>query len=181
MKRLILSTLGSLVLLSLSVVPTFAATTQDVDVTAQPIYVALTNSEGTWTIGNVAESATAWWAVGNVVPNPTTFEAADMMSTVENTGSVAEDVSIHSHNFTGGTVGWALGAAAGSDITQLSWGKTGGSTTTMTDFEDTTPVSFASNLAAAGTVKWCMRMNTPTVFSNGALKTSVVTLTAVAH
>lgn len=180
MRKLILSTLGALVLLSLSVVPTFAATTQDVDVTAQPIYIALTNSEGTWTIGNIAENATSWWAVGNVVPNPTTFEAADMMSTVENTGSVAEDISIHSHNFTGG-VGWALGAAAGADIVQLSWGKTGASTTTMTDFEDTTPVSFAADMAAAGTVKWCMRMISPLSFSDGFLKTSVVTLTAVAH
>lgn len=104
-----------------------------------------------------------------------------MKSTITNTGSVAIDLTVHAHNFTGG-VGWTLNASVpGSNVVVLAAGRTGDANiAAMRYFVDTTPQALSSNLAAAGTLKWCMRLATGT-FTDGVAKSGTVTLTATQH
>lgn len=184
MKMSKLCILPILLAMILAFVPTgsvFAATTADVTVTATPTYVAMTNSEATWAIGAVLENTSYWWTTDSNAPAPEPFEAADMKSTITNTGSVAEDFSIHAHDFTGG-VGWVLHATTpAANVVVLSVGITGCTNeAAMLDLVDTTPQSFVSNLASSGTVKWCALLKTGT-FGDGVAKSATVTLTATAH
>ena len=157
-----------------------AATTADVTVTATPTYIAMTNSEATWALGAVLENTSYWWTTAGTAPAEP-FVAGDMKSTITNTGSVAEDFSVHAHNFTGG-VGWTLHATVpNANVVVLSVGITGcANEAAMLDLVDTTPQSFVSNLAAAGTVKWCALLKTGT-FGDGVAKSATVTLTATQH
>jgi len=185
MKSLKIRILTIAMVLAFTLIPAgsaFALTTQVVTITATPSYIAITNSVDAWTLGTVAQNTSYWWANGDVVPDPNTnFEAADMKSEIENTGTVAIDVAMHTHNFAGG-VGWTLhGTTEGENIVVLSAGVTGCATVAaMLDFVDTTPQNLKENLAPAGTIKWCMLFKTGT-FTDGAEETTTVTLTATQH
>jgi hypothetical protein len=183
MKTLKLRILSIALVLAFTLIPVgsaFAATTADVTVTATPTYIALTNSEATWSIGAVAESATVYWTSAGTAPAEP-LVAGDMKSTITNTGSVAEDISVHAHNFTGG-VGWTLhGTTVNSNVVVLSAGATGDANiAAMRHLVDTTPQNLATDLAAAGTIKWCMELRTGT-FTDGVAKSATVTLTASQH
>jgi hypothetical protein len=180
MKRILVSLLVALVMVVGMALPAFAATTATVTVTATPTYIALTNSVNTWAMGTVAESSTYWWATGDVEPDPNdVYEAADMKSEIENTGSVAEDIDIKVAAFTGG-VGWAIStdATPGADEISIRAAITGGSTAALIQVI-TTDTELKDNLAAAGKVKWMMQGKTGT-FSDGVAKSGTVTLTASA-
>jgi len=181
MKKVLISLLGVLCIVLVPSANAFAATTADVAVSATPTFVALTNDEATWAIGVVAGSTSYWWTAAGTAPDPEPFDAEDMKSTITNTGSVAEDIDIHTNNFTGGA-GWTLHATVpGEDIVVLSAGITGCTNeATMLDLVDTTAQELTSDLAAAGTVKWCMLLKTGT-FTDGVEKTTTVVLTASAH
>jgi hypothetical protein len=170
--------------LAFTVIPVgsaMAATTADIVITATPTYIAITNSEATWAIGTVAANASSWWTAAGTAPAPEPFEANDMKSTITNTGTVAIDVGMHLHNFTGG-VGWTLhGTVPAENVVVLSAGVTGCTNeAAMLDFVDTTSQALASDLAAAGTIKWCMLLKTGT-FTDGVEKEATVTLTATQH
>jgi hypothetical protein len=181
MKKVLISILGVLCIVLVPSASAFAATTANVAVTATPTFIALTNSEATWAMGIVAASTSYWWTAAGTVPDPAEFEAADMKSTITNTGSVAEDIDIHTNDFAGGA-GWALHATVpGENIVVLSAGITGcANEAAMLDLVDTTSQELKSDLAAAGTVKWCMLLKTGT-FTDGVVKTTTVVLTASAH
>lgn len=181
MKKVLFSMLG---VLSIVLVPTasaMAATSADVTVTSTPTYIAMTNSEATWATGTVAANTVYWWTADSNAPDPEPFEAADMKSTITNTGSVPETISVHAHNFTGG-VGWTLhGTTEGENIVVLAAGATG--TTNVAGMKylvDTTPQELYHELAASGTIKWCMRLKTGT-FTDGVEKSCTVTVSVAAH
>jgi hypothetical protein len=172
--------LASVVAIALgTVTPALAATTADVTVTATPTYIALTNSEATWAVGTVAASTTYWWTADSNAPDPTSpTEAADMKSTITNTGSVAEDIDIKVAAFTGGT-GWTIStddSPAEGEIAILAV-VTGGDTASMTQVI-TTDSELTGSLASSGTIKWSMKMITPASFTDGVEKSGTVTLTA---
>lgn len=170
----------ALMLLAASAVPVFAATTQTVTVTATPEYVALTNSEDSWAVGNVAESSTYWWTDDSNAPADP-FVDGDMKSTITNTGSVAEDVDIKVAAFTGG-VGWSISTddSPGEDEVSLRAGITGTANEAGMVQVITTDEELVSDLAAAATKKWCMELETGT-FTDGVAKSGTVTLTASKH
>lgn len=172
-----------LLALALTVVPAagvFAATTADVTVTATPTYIAITNTEASWAVGNVDESTKYWWTADDLAPAEP-FVDGDMKSTITNTGSVAEDIDVEAIDFTGG-LGWTLVAASPvANEVVLAAGATGyANEAAMLELIDATPQELTSNLAAAGTIMWCMKLETGT-FGDGALKTSTVTLTATEY
>jgi hypothetical protein len=184
MKTLKLRILSIALVLAFALIPVgsaFADTTQDVTITATPTFISITNSEATWAIGTVAASTSKWWTAAGTAPAPEPFEADDMKSIITNGGTIAIDVSMHTHNFTGG-VGWTLhGTVPGENIVVLSAGVTGCTNeAAMLDFVDTTAQELVDNLAAAGTIKWCMLLKTGT-FTDGVEKEATVTLTAAAH
>lgn len=181
MKKVLLSLLG---VLSIVLVPTasaLAATSADVTVTATPTFIAMTNDTATWAVGTVAANTIYWWTAAGTAPDPEPFEADDMKSTIANTGSVAETISVHAHNFTGGA-GWTLhGTTEGENIVVLAAGATGTANVAgMKYLVDTTPQELYHELAASGSVKWCMRLKTGT-FTDGVEKSCTVTVSAAAH
>jgi hypothetical protein len=133
-------------------------------------------------LNTVAESTSYWWSTGAVEPDPNTnFEAADMKSEIENTGTVAVNIGIVADNFTGG-VGWGLvTGAAGVNTVHLQAGITGcASIAAMLDLEDGASQELTHNLAPAGKMKWCMLLQTGT-FTDGVAKVGLATLTATLH
>jgi len=180
MRRGLWSVGFALALVLVSAVPALAATTAEVTVTATPEYVAMTNSEDTWAVGNVAESTTYWWTSDDLAPAEP-FIDGDMNSTITNAGSVAMDVDIKVAAFTGG-VGWSISTddSPGEDEVSLRAGITGTANEAAMVQVITTDEELVSDLAAAATKKWCMELETGT-FTDGVAKSGTVTLTASKH
>lgn len=154
-----------------------------VTIIVNPMYIAIENSESSWMISTVSENSTYWWTSDNRTPSEP-FEENQMKSIVTCVGSVAVDVFLRSHNFTGG-VGWTLSdnmteLNTVDNVIVLSVGASGYSEETMLVLTNDDSQSFISNLSPDEFVKWCMRLKTG-LFSDAEDKTGVVTLTAVAH
>ncbi len=160
-------------------VPVGAATTQDVTITATPTYIAMTNSEASWAIGTVSTSTTYYWTADGLVPAEPLVDG-DMKSTITNTGSVAEDIDIHDHDFTGG-VGWTISTddSPGENEVSLRAGITGMANRAAMVQVITTDAELVDSLAASGTKMWCLELETGT-FTDGVAKSGTVTLTASA-
>jgi membrane protein implicated in regulation of membrane protease activity len=180
MKTRILGLLIALTLVLGLSVPAFAVTTADVTITWTGTVIAMTNSEATWTIGSVSASSTYWWTDNGSAPDEP-FSAARMKSTVTNTGNVAEDFDIHGHNSTGGA-GWTLSADDSPAANEFSIraGITGTANEAAMIQVITTETELISNLAAAGTMKICLELETGTITVPDA-QTTTVTLTARVH
>lgn len=104
-----------------------------------------------------------------------------MKETITNTGSVTENISIHGHAFTGG-VGWALSTddSPGVDEVSIRAGVTGTTNEAAMVQVITTDAELTHALAAAGTIKMCLELETGT-FTDGVAKSGIVTLTATQH
>jgi len=181
MKRLLSS---SILALALMVVPISGALAEDfaeVTVTATPSYLALTNTEASWPVGAVEVSSTYWWTTDGNAPDPEPFEAADMKSTIENTGTVAQNIGIKVAAFTGGG-GWTISTDDTPIEPEISIraGITGTANEAAMVQVITTNTELKGNLASAGTIKWCMEMETPSSFADGDERTGIVTLSATA-
>lgn len=162
-------------------VPALAATDATVSITATPTYIAMTNSEASWAVGTVAGSSTYWWTSDTTAPDEP-FTDGDMKSTITNTGSVAEDIDIKVAAFTGGD-GWTISIDDSPDEGEISLraGITGTANEAAMVQVITTNTELVDNLASSGTKLWCMEMETPATFTDGAEKTGTVTLTASAY
>ena len=159
--------------------PVAAATTADVTITWTPDYLAFTisNSPNTWAIGAVAATTVYWWTAAGTAPAPEPFEADDMKETITNTGSIAEDFDIKTTAATGG-VGQAISAddTPAGDEFSLRAGITGTTDAASMIQVIVTDTEIISNLAAAGTMKVCLRfkMGVP---SDGVAKSATATYT----
>jgi len=175
MKRWLIVLIALVVLLVPSTA--FAATYAEVTVTATPTYIALTNSEGSWALGTIAESSHFWWTATGAAPAEP-FVAGDMKSIITNTGSVNVNITVTGFDFTG-VVGWALGPTVGSNIVVMKAGKTGDANEAAMVTLTTGAQGFITALphTSGNTIKWCMKLSTGT-FTDGSLKTGKVTLTA---
>jgi hypothetical protein len=185
MKKKVLLKVGAIILaLALCLglaVPALAATSATVTITATPTYIAMTNSEASWAVGTVAVSSTYWWTSDDLAPEEP-FVDGDMKSTITNTGSVAEDIDIKVANFTGGD-GWTISTDDSPEEGEISLraGITGTANEGAMVQMITSDSELVDNLASSGTKKWCMEMETPSSFTDGAEKTGTVTLTASAY
>jgi hypothetical protein len=182
-KRILLSLIIAISLIGVFSIPAFAATTADVTVTATPTYIAMTNGLATWSVGVVAESGTYWWdsdGAGSGAAPSSSFDDGEMATTITNTGSVAEDIDVHCHAATGG-VGWAVSTddSPGANEYSLRAGITGTANEAAMIQVITTDSELIDSLAAAGTKKWIMELETGT-FTDGVEKSFTVTLTASA-
>jgi hypothetical protein len=175
-----LKILGSLILAIVTVlamtIPTYAATTADVTVSATPEYLALTNDSGNWAIGTVQENTLYHFTADSlIVAEP--LVNGDMKGTLTNAGSVTSDIAIHGHNFTGG-VGWTLSAdnTPGENEVAIRAGITGMANRAAMIQVISTDTDLKTSLSAAGTIMWSMELLTGT-FTDGVAKSSTVTLT----
>lgn len=181
MKRLILSILLAITTIVCFSVPAFALTTADVTITATPEYLALTVSDGgtnTWAIGAVAESTTKWYTHDNAAPDEP-VGAAEGKVTVTNTGSIASNVKLHGHNFTGG-VGWTIAGTTGSNQVVLGAGKEGDANKAAMLILTASDQEYIHNLAASGTSDGVLYLDTGT-FTDGAAKSTTITYTIEKH
>ena len=178
--RVVIPVLAVITLLAFSI-PVFGATTADVTITATPTYIAMTLTDGgtnTWAIGAVAASSTVWYtSAGSAMTEPAVD--GDAKITITNTGSVAEDFKVHAHNFTGG-VGWTVAASVGADTVVIGAFKTGDANKAAVLKLTTSDQSYKTNIAAAGTVKGGLYLDTGT-FTDGAAKSTTLTYTAEQH
>ena len=174
MKRLVISVVLAIALVIIPASGVLAATTQDVLVTATPIYVSISNTPGTEALGTVAASSTTW-AHGSAPSAP--LDDATCTFTVTNDGSVAENIGIEATNPTGG-IGWTLAGTVGENIVVMKAGFEGETHAEM-QVVTTSNEAFISSLAAAGDIDWEFSLETGT-FTDGAEKSSTITLTATA-
>ena len=96
-------------LVSVSVMPVYAATSQDVTVTATPEFISIANSPGTWTINNLTGSGvidvdTVYYANPGGDTNVPTATVVDgeCNFTITNTSTIATDLTLSMATFSGG-------------------------------------------------------------------------------
>lgn len=175
MKRLIITIFMVVVMVVLPVSHAFAATSQDVTITATPSYLSISNSPSSWAPGTVATSS-SYWSKGSTPTFP--LDDAECQFTVSNNGSIQVDITATSFNFTGG-VGWTIAGSVGADTVVLKVGKSGDANEDAMVTLTTSAQAFIADLAASGTLKWEMKLDTGT-FTDGVEKSGKVTLTAAA-
>lgn len=158
---------------------TFAATSAEVNITATPSYVSITNAPGDWAIGTIAVSTDYWWN-GTEPGFPLTVD--NCTANITNTGSVDVDVTIQGFNFTGGTP-WELGDTAASMVIVVKAGAPGVTDElNMTVLNGTAGQPLKTGITWNGTnfTHWELMIESPTAFTDGVAKTANMTLTAVA-
>lgn len=159
--------------------PAAAATTATVTITATPTYLALSisNSPVTWAIGTVVANTTYWWTTDSNAPAPEPFEDADMKETLTNDSSIAADIDVKVAAFTGGA-GWTISTddSPAADEVSVRAGITGTTNAAAMIQVITTDTELVSDLAAAGTKKVCLSLETGT-FSDGVAKSGTLTYT----
>jgi hypothetical protein len=135
----------------------------------------ISNSPSSVDFGIVANSTT-YWSKGSAPSNP--IQDGECTFTLTNNAASACDIDVHSHSFTGG-VGWTLGTPA-ENTARLSIGLSGtdpASALVLT----TSDQELKDNLAASGTLKYDVKLETPTSVTDGTQKSTTITFTARAH
>lgn len=120
---------------------------------------------------------TSYWSKG--APPVWPLDDGECFFTVTNNsgGGQAVNIAIKATNFTGG-VGWTLAGAPAGDQVTMKAGKSGdaneGAMVTLT----TGNQAFIAALADTASKKWEIKLESSTSHSDGAVKTSIITLTA---
>lgn len=173
--------LYALVLAALPVVfagQALAASTGTVAATVTPQNISVTVTNGTVTYGTLDLSSS----------KDTTSGGLDGTQTATNDGNVAEDFNITSTNATGGTP-WTLAGTIGADQYKHSFCTAGGGSPDPCDASPTwnaitTAGSYqtlGSNIAASGTNKFDLKLDTPSSTTDYVQKGITVTVQAVIH
>ena len=107
MKRLLISVVLALTMVLGISVPTFAATSDDITVTATPAFISISVSPDSYNIGGagayLAKATTYYANPGNETTAPSaTVLDAECAFTITNTSTVAIDITVNFPNFTGG-------------------------------------------------------------------------------
>lgn len=162
-------------LLVIPVSGAFAATTAEVNVTATPSYLAITNSATDEALGTL-EINTTTWAIGSEPVDP--LDDAECFSTITNTGSVAVDITIKADNFTNPdlSLGWTLAGTKGEDIVVMKAGFEGENIAEM-QVVTVSYAAFIANLADGVDIDWEFSLETGT-FTDGLVKSTKIYLSA---
>lgn len=172
MKRLIISLALALLLTLTPATGVLAATTQDVEVTATPTFICISNSPTSWAAGLIAAD--------------TDTDTGNDYFTITNTSTVNIDISFYvADNWTS----WTYGAPA-ADTGQLKVssgeGGTGGSTGSG-NFDKTlvygagNAVLVCDNLTALSDAQWEMELDAPSSFTHGTAQSCNITMSAAAE
>ena len=121
----------------------------------------------------MAES-TSYWSDGSEPTWP--LDDTECYFTVTNNGDTCS-ITIKATNFIGGD-GWTLTSGSpGSGTVRVKAGKSGDALETNMVTLTTGEQSFISGLAGSASKKWEIKLETG-IFTDGAVKTSTITLTA---
>jgi hypothetical protein len=183
MRKTLFAILLALALVLIPAGNAFALTTADVDVTATPAILSISNTPDAWPINSpntIIKSTTYYSNPGNETTDPGGVVLdSECLFTVTNNGQITADIGIAFPNFTGGAA-WA-NSGTGS-ATTVAFGASayveGGSTPGMTLTVATVP-NVIPDLAGGADICWGLRVATPTLVQTvGGLMTAVVVLTA---
>lgn len=169
-----LSLLAVLFLFPLSNV--HAATTGTVAATVTPINISVSVTDATVAYGFLDVSSS----------KDTTSGGTNDTQTATNDGNVAEDLNILSTNATGGTT-WTLAGSIGANQYKHSFCITGSGSPDLCDASPTWTAmttsyqALSSNIAASGTKKFDLKIDTPSSVSDYVQKSITVTVQAVIH
>ena len=195
MKRKVLSLLLALSLITsiLTAIPVLAADSQDVTITATPLYLAITNSPSTWTLNGITGSGTIapdtiYYSnpLGDTTPPSATVVDGECRFTASCTaGATTCDLTVNSGDFSGGDANMTNsddGSNGATSYGGYSWysGITYSSKVVM----KTTGSSelYSSGLAGGNSLKWGAEIETQTdAWAGGDASTATMTITATEH
>lgn len=135
----------------------------------------ISNSPSTLSLG-VLEPSSTYWSSGSEPSWPLTD--GDAHFTISNVGSISVNITISATNPTGGIGHTLTSGSPGENEIRISAYDEGSANTSDCIFVSTSNQTFITNLASSANISWEMRFETGT-FTDGAEKTSTVTLTAV--
>lgn len=122
----------------------------------------------------VVAPSTDYWSNGGTPTFP--LDDGECYFTVTNSSGAAVDITVKGTNFIGGA-GWTLSGSPSEDIVTLKAGKSGDELEANMVTLTTSELAFISNLPDTESKKWELKLETGT-FTDGAVKTGIVTLTA---
>lgn len=177
MKKLIISMVLALTLLVSLAAPALAAD-PTVTITVSAKVISITNTQDTWAIGAIEVDDVVYFSADNTQD--------DDYSQIENTGNVAADIEIQGIDLDDATdaeYDWTLATTAASEAYSL-YTNDDGDATYDTEVKSSSYTDIVTNLAAAATFDWSMKLTAPTAFDAadvGDTKTATVTLVASEH
>jgi len=188
MKKLILGLVLALALVLSTGIPVLAADYADVTVTADPTYLAITNTPNTWDMGGKVLVDTTYYSnpLGATTPPSATVLDAECRFTVSCTaGSDTVDLSVNVGDFAGGGAAMTNsndGSNGAATFGSYSWYS--GMTYANKVLAKSTGSAelYSTGLAAEASLKWGIEIETrTTAWTSGESATSTVTITATAH
>lgn len=177
MRKILVSVVLALVLVTSVSVPAFAASSDTVGVTATPIFLTIEILPATEALGNLAENSTNWaYAAGPTFP----IEDTTATFTVTNNSSVAVDLGIKATDFPEG-VGWTLITGDPTDINNQVRMRAGfeGETEIQMQVVTTSDTPFITSLGIGADIDWEFCLDTG-LFTDGVAKSTTITLQATA-
>jgi hypothetical protein len=146
-----------------------------IDFGSEEIFPAdIENTPSEIDFGSVAENS-FYWSNGSAPTFP--LDNSECLFEVTNNSTCPLKILIRATDFSGGTPGWALGDTPGPDTVTLKVGKVGDEEVDLKTLANTDQ-DFITSLNPATSLRWELKMETPTSFSNTDQKTATITLTA---
>lgn len=180
-----------LVALLLALIPVsqvLADTSQDVTVTGTPVFIAIANAPGTWTINeqtgdSLIDPATEYWSnpLGDTTTPSDPVVDGECRFTITNTSTVITDLTVNFIHFTGGDAMQNSGTGDGGVGTFGAYSYCTGMTySTGKVIADNAGSGFMKeDLAATTNIKWGVSCDTQTdAWTSGSNMTSTITITA---
>jgi len=157
-----------------------AASSVNVTISATPGKISITVAPTTYNFGTVSISET-WYGLTTPTETEPSYPlaAASCPFTVTNNGNVTIKVRANMSNLTYGSEVWTSGTAPGASAFAMHIAKDGDSAWTGAI---NTTTEFISSLAASGTKKFALRLQTPNAdaaYDDVNTKTGTLTISAV--
>ncbi len=191
MKRTVVSLMLALVLILIPATEVLAATSQNVEVTATPEYIAISNTPGTWTVNGIGGSgviATSTTYYSN--PQGDTSVPSDPVATNEcrfaitNTSTVAIDLVANFPNHSGGDASTNSDNGSAGATSFGAYGYTDNMTTYASDrvvMQVSGGAVLKDALVASANISWGIEYSSQTdTWTSGTNMTSTVVITATA-
>jgi len=190
MRKLFIIVAATLLLALVPASGAFAATSQNVSVTATPAFISISNAPGDWTIngitGNsrIAPSTTYYTNPLGDTTSPTIGGAVDAESrfTLTNTSNVAIDLTVVFPHMAGGdaSTNGNTGAAGATTFGAKTY-FTGQASGAWVVAQNVGSAEGKDALAATTNIKWgLIYLSQTNAFTSGTAMTSTVTITATA-
>lgn len=189
-KKRLLAILFAVALASLVwATPILAATSQEVEVTATPNYLAISNTPSTWTLNGITGSGvidvdTVYYSnpLGDTTPPSATVADGECRFTITNSSTVNIDYFVNCGNFTGGDANMTNGDSGANGATSYggySW-YSGLSYASKVQMDSSGSGALATGQSGAS-FKWGAEIETQTnAWAGGSSSTATMTISAQA-